>query len=70
MSFRYIQHSKNKLHSLDHIPTHSNQVNNVATHSSAHIPREVDHEVEKILEKINLSRLNETKTEQARQLFS
>lgn len=52
-----------------HSDTHSNHTNHAKTHPSLHILPNVDHEVEEILEQINLAGLSETEKEETRKLF-
>ena len=55
--------------SSQHSDVHSNHINHITTHSSLHVLPEVDHEVEAILQQIDITGLSETEKEQARQLF-
>ena len=55
--------------SSQHSDIHSNHTNHVTTHPSLHILPNVDHELEEILEQINLAGLSETEKEQTRKLF-
>ena len=55
--------------SSQHSDVHSNHINHITTHSSIHVLPEIDHEVEAILQQIDITGLSETEKEQARQLF-